>query len=246
MDRSSSKKLSSKEKKLKRKEELDRKKAIDEVIRMAYAKEDHLSEFPAFLTYQRSGLNLIMQPQSGETLPAPLKRYIQALLKENMEGPYGSEWPAEEKVKKREMVASEARYIIVRQLVEDPGKHDGLWRDGGDPVVSFVQFRFLIDEEIPVLYVYELQLEKCVQKKGLGKFLMQLLELVARKNNMKAVLLTVQKRNLAAMAFYSKLKYVVSSISPSRVDPLIGAEKNYEILCKTFDPEAKAKLEDAS
>ena len=62
---------------------------------------------------------------------------------------------------------------------------------------------------------------------------------------MKAVMLTVQKRNISAMNFYTrKLRYTISSISPSRVDPLIGAKKSYEILCETFDSEAKTKLEE--
>ncbi|KAI3771915.1 hypothetical protein L6452_03087 [Arctium lappa] len=42
------------------------------------------------------------------------------------------------------------------------------------------------------------------------------------------------------------IRYNVSSISPSKVYQLIGVighEKSYEILCKTFDHEAKAVLE---
>ena len=63
----------------------------------------------------------------------------------------------------------------------------------------------------------------------------QLIELIARKNHMKAVMLTVQKRNISAMNFYTrKLRYTISSISPSRVDPLIGAEKSYENFTRTL------------
>uniref|UniRef100_A0A0D9VLL9 N-alpha-acetyltransferase 40 n=1 Tax=Leersia perrieri TaxID=77586 RepID=A0A0D9VLL9_9ORYZ len=116
----------------------------------------------------------------------------------NMEEPYGIEWPSEEKVKRRQMVAPEARYIFV---------------------------------------------EPSAQGKGLGKFLMELIELIACKSQMGAVMLTVQKANNLAMAFYMKLRYVISSTSPSRVDPLIGLEKNYKILCKTFESEAKSKFE---
>lgn len=94
--------------------------------------------------------------------------------------------------------------------------------------------------------MYELQLGPHVQRKGLGKFLMQLIELIAHKNQMGAVVLTVQKENLLAMNFYmSKLRYTISTISPSRVDPLMGLERSYEILCKAFDHEAKAILEES-
>eukprot|EP00249_Psilotum_nudum_P022989 c28714_g1_i4 orf=637-1455(-) len=252
------KKLTGKEKKLKRKEELMKKKAVDEAVKAAYTKQDHLVDFPAFRNYDRNGLAVRLESSSGEHLSGSLKQYIQELLKINMEGPYGPDWSAEEKVKRREMVAVEACYIIVRKLNTNCPKggsqidvvkgqqnsHCGLWRDVGDPVVAFVQYRFLVEEELPVLYVYELQLEQCVQGRGLGKFLMQLLELIAHRNNMKSVMLTVQKRNTLAMNFYiRKLRYTISSVSPSRVDPVIAADKNYEILCKAFDPEAKSKLE---
>ncbi|XP_068663731.1 uncharacterized protein [Aristolochia californica] len=248
---------SSKEKKMKRKEVLGKKKAIDELIKSASAEKDHLVSFQPFRHYDRNGLSVYLESGSGDKLSSPIKQYIQKLLKVNMEGPYGSEWPTEEKVKRREMVATEARYVFVRESSkqsddEIPSKVEGkdshvLWMGEGDPLVGFVHYRFIVEEEIPVVYVYELQLESCVQGKGLGKFLMQLIELIARKNHMGAVMLTVQKTNQSAMNFYmNKLRYIVSIISPSRVDPLIGAEKSYEILCKAFDFEAKAKLEESN
>lgn len=65
---------------------------------------------------------------------------------------------------------------------------------------------------------------------------MQLVEVIAYENRMSAVMLTVQKGNKLAMDFYvSKLMYVVSSNSPSQM----GFDKNYEILCKPVDHEAK-------
>ncbi|OVA11599.1 hypothetical protein BVC80_961g6 [Macleaya cordata] len=97
-----------------------------------------------------------------------------------MEGLYGSEWPTEEKVKRGEMVAPEARYIFVRETgnasVDEisPKAEEELnctrWMGDGDPVVGFVQYRFIVEEEILVAYVYELQLEHHVQEKGLEKF----------------------------------------------------------------------------
>lgn len=108
-----------------------------------------------------------------------------------MEGPYGSEWPAEEKVKRREMVAPEAHYVFVRNTsnassgefltTSECEKTSASCVEERGPIVGFVHFRFVIEEELPVLYVYELQLEPRVQGKGLGKFLMQLIELIACK-----------------------------------------------------------------
>ncbi|KAL0917587.1 hypothetical protein M5K25_012660 [Dendrobium thyrsiflorum] len=242
----------SKDKKLKRKEVLEKKKVIEEIIKSASTVKDHLDSFLAFSHYDRNGLSVYLESGFGDQLSSSIKKYIQNLLKVNMEGPYGSDWPLEEKVKRREMVAAEARYIFVREssnVVHDDNylKEDGrmnCWTGDGDPLVGFMHYRFIVEEEIPVLYVYELQLESYAREKGLGKFLMQLIELIARKNQMGAVILTVQKANVLAMNFYtSRLRYVISAISPSKVDPLIGSEKSYEILCKTFNNEAEDKLE---
>ncbi|KAK6911458.1 GNAT domain, partial [Dillenia turbinata] len=230
---------------------LVKKKAIEEAI--ALANKDHLASFPSLRHYNRNGLSVYLESGCGDKLSSPLKHFIQSLLKINMEGSYGSEWPNEEKVKRREMVAPEARYIIVHdanatsnETLEMPekGSTHAWYINNNCPVVGFVHYRFTLEEELPVVYVYELQLQSHVQGKGLGKFLMQLIELIAQKSHMSAVMLTVQKANSLAMNFYlSKLSYNISAISPSRVDPLMGYEKNYEILCKTFDSEAKARLD---
>nr|GEU55306.1 N-alpha-acetyltransferase 40 [Tanacetum cinerariifolium] len=159
-----------------------------------------------------------------------------------MEGPFGAEWPEEEKEKRREMSSPEALYIFVYNASSTPDNAKA-------SMIGFVHYRFTTEEEIPVLYVYELQLEPAYQGKGLGKFLMQLVEQIACKNSMGAVVLTVQKQNTSAVNFYlNKLRYNISAISPSKVYQLmgiIGEEKSYEILCKTFDHEAKAVLEES-
>lgn len=108
-----------------------------------------------------------------------------------MEEPYGPEWPEEEKMKRREMVAAEALYVFVHEttslgvnstpLTLDYGAASEISERGKGSMIGFVHYRFLIEEELPVLYIYELQLEPCAQGKGLGKFLMQLIELIARK-----------------------------------------------------------------
>uniref|UniRef100_A0A0E0PLW9 N-alpha-acetyltransferase 40 n=2 Tax=Oryza rufipogon TaxID=4529 RepID=A0A0E0PLW9_ORYRU len=259
-------------KRLSRKEILGRKKAVKELIRKAVAMKDHLAQFPDFHKYQSNGLLVYLEYGYGNQLPLPTRKYIQNLLKVNMEGQYGPEWPSEEKVKRREMVAPEARYIFVRQSSNAITTQNIMKQDSRleftheacneDRLIGFVHYRFVLEEDVPVVYVYELQMESSAQGKGLGKFLMELVELIACKHGgssdfdsvymqsqMGAVMLTVQKANNLAMAFYKKLRYVISSTSPSRVDPLfpqIGLEKNYEILCKAFESEAKSILEEGN
>ncbi|ERE89703.1 N-alpha-acetyltransferase 40, NatD catalytic subunit-like protein [Cricetulus griseus] len=53
-----------------------------------------------------------------------------------------------------------------------------------------------------LLYCYEVQLESKVQRKGLGKFLIQILQLTANSTQMEKVTLTVFKRNPGAYQFF--------------------------------------------
>lgn len=222
---------------------MQKKKRIDELLKSAYSSDkDHLADFPHSRHYNKNGLSLSLESGRGDKLSSNLKQQIQKLLKVNMEGPYGAEWPTEEKIKRKEMTSPEALYIFVHNV-------ENTTDNSKESMIGFVQYRFTIEEEIPVLYVYELQLESAYQGKGLGRFLMLLIELIARKNGMGAVVLTVQKMNTSAMKFYlNKLRYNISAISPSKVyqmSGIIDQEKSYEILCKAFDHEAKAVLEES-
>jgi len=126
-----------------------------------------------------------------------------------MERHYGTEWPTEEKVKHREMVASDARYIFVYEVPTSSRNDEmGLIPMNGNvgEVVGFVQYRFILEEELPVLYVYELQLEQHVQGKGLGKFLMQLLELIARKVEDLILSLSVVYSYLSCVSKFQEIR----------------------------------------
>ena len=61
------------------------------------------------------------------------------------------------------MFDDRAWYLLARSTSsEDSGK-----------LLAFAHFRFDMDYDDEVLYVYEIQLEDCVKRKGLGKFMMQ-------------------------------------------------------------------------
>ena len=64
---------------------------------------------------------------------------------------------------RQEMFDDRAWYLTARSTrAEDAGK-----------LLAFAHFRFDMDYDDEVLYVYEIQLEDCVKRKGLGKFMMQ-------------------------------------------------------------------------
>ena len=110
--------------------------------------------------------------------------------------------------------------------------------DGKEVPVGYSHFRFEYEEdkECNALYMWEIQLEKRVQRKGLGRFLVQILELLAIKHKMPYVMLTVFHINTDALAFYKKLNYEIDSTSPSKDVNYVFSEQGYdfEVLSKSF------------
>ena len=153
------------------------------------------------------------------------KTWMFDLVRDNMKEMYiDARWGWDDGEKKRELLDEAARYIIAR--------------DGSGTPVAFAHYRLMVEGYHEVLYVYELQLVEGARRKGLGKRFMQLLELVALRETMKWVMLTVFTGNEAGMAFYTdKMKYVIDEISPSRND--VAREYTYEIMSKCMDPELR-------
>eukprot|EP01119_Soliformovum_irregulare_P009538 TRINITY_DN2294_c0_g1_i1.p1 TRINITY_DN2294_c0_g1~~TRINITY_DN2294_c0_g1_i1.p1 ORF type:complete len:146 (-),score=50.62 TRINITY_DN2294_c0_g1_i1:17-454(-) len=143
-----------------------------------------------------------------------------------MEQMYKESWGWDDAAKKRELKAENARYIIIHE------------KESRRPM-GFVHFQFSMEESMDrpdreTLYCWEIQLEEDVRGKGLGKFLMQLLELIGRKQEMQCIMLTCPKSNPRAIQFYkSKLGFTLDPISPTEMD---AHHVTYEILSKSFPP----------
>lgn len=78
--------------------------------------------------------------------------------------------------------------------------------------VAFCAFRFEDDGEkdAPITYLYEIQLSEEVRRKGLGKWMVQAIELLSLKYKMEHLMLTVFKENDAAINFYAGLRYIIA------------------------------------
>ncbi|CAE7379280.1 NAA40 [Symbiodinium microadriaticum] len=102
------------------------------------------------------------------------------LTKTHMESVYdasGYGWDDDDK--KKELSEQGARFLIVRERAEEgcpPGPGEVMDTMAGDPC----------------LYVWDVQLEEGVQRKGLGKHLMMILELIARREKMEQLCVPVQ------------------------------------------------------
>ncbi|RIA97944.1 acyl-CoA N-acyltransferase [Glomus cerebriforme] len=163
------------------------------------------------------------------TLPAALKEWTFDLLKSNMKNLYKYSnigWNVKEK--RKVMNDKNSRYLIAL--------------NNGNPI-GFVMFQFTWeetmaedDEEIEVIYCYEIQLAEAARRKGLGTFLMRTLEKIGKNWKMKKLMLTTIIKNKAANNFYiNRLGYQIDEISPSKVlQPEEAKDYDYEILSKSL------------
>lgn len=161
------------------------------------------------------------------------------LFEENMGDFYrASTWGLDMEEKRKELTHDDARFLIV---LEDDNECDAkVSEDSANPkVLGFAHFRYEEDDEddptAPVSYLYELQIQSTQQKAGVGKRLMNIIELLAMKSKMHKVMLTVFKDNVKAMGFYlNKMKYEVDECSPSNFEGEENIHCDYEILSKAL------------
>ncbi|NXA44163.1 NAA40 acetyltransferase, partial [Eudromia elegans] len=155
-----------KEKKQKRLEERAAMDAVCAKVDAANKLEDPLEAFPVFKRYDRNGLHVSIECARGSRLDRATVDWAFELTKANMQTLYEqSEWGWKDREKREELTDDRAWYLLARD-------------DGAGPV-AFSHFRFDVECGDEVLYCYEVQLESRVRRKGLGKFLLQILQLVA-------------------------------------------------------------------
>ncbi|ELT91870.1 hypothetical protein CAPTEDRAFT_94915, partial [Capitella teleta] len=160
--------------------------------------EDPLAVLAPFKKYERNGLNVNISCMRATSMPDDLFEWCFKLVRDNMQSLYEqSDWGWEDEQKKAEMREDAAWFLIARE-------------NQNNSPVACVHFRFDMDNDDHVVYCYEVQLIKSYRRKGLGKFLMQILELLAHKNGMCKVMLTAFKHNQNAQDFFmKKLKSVL-------------------------------------
>jgi len=186
-----------------------------------------VEEFAPFAKFNRNGLDLEIKQYargSGETsqVPKDIMNYCVNLTETNMQQLYeDAGWGWNQLKKRRELEDEEARLLVASD------------KTTGEPV-GFMHFRFLREDDATVLYVYELQVDQeKAGRKGLGKHMMVLVELAARKWGLDWCMLTVLDCNKKAQAFYGKLNYTIDETSP-QMDVFEGesGETAYVILSK--------------
>jgi len=168
-------------------------KIIDlDVVNEANSQINPFDQLPSFRSFSRNGLSVNFTCNNVASLDKPTIEWAFDLLSRNMQSLYEtSAWGWNKKEKFNEMTEDNARYLIAYDASEKP--------------VAFSHFRFDMDYDIPVLYCYEMQLEVECRRKGLGRFMLQILELLAFKANLTKVVLTVFLHNPDSIKFFKSL-----------------------------------------
>ena len=103
-------------------------------------------------------------------------------------------------------------------------------------VEGFLSFMLTHEDDIPVIYVYEIHVEEKLRGRGVGGMLMAVMEGVGRRAGVEKAMLTVFTRNKAARGWYEGLGWGVDGCSPGMKRLRGGRRKEpeYVILSKAL------------
>lgn len=229
-----SKTSKSKEKKAMRKEHLAKLGAAQQLLNKANdPNNQHLDNFPPFKKFSRNGYDLSIECKHTDKLDTESFDAIFKILETNMKPEYEAcDWGWNEKEKIAEFKEKDPWFLIARDTTTNV-------------IGAFAHFKFDFDEEIEVLYCYEVQVADEFRSRGIGKFLMQILELIGAKASMQKIMITVFKHNNRAVHFFADiLKYKDDETSPKFMDPIAGVEEEeycYDIMSKPLKKAAPTK-----
>ena len=216
---------------------------------------------PMFTSFCRNGVDAALEFATSATLTEADRASIHAMLDENMAPVYGSEgWTDAKSEKVKQLEEPETRLLLLRanapaspatSPASSPTK-EGAKEDltpekapsKSAELLGFLHFRFEIRENAMLLGVHDLQVQKETQRKGVGKFLMMLSEMIAKRAGMGGAIASCQRANLDAMAFFKGIKYGLDAISPVNIHPTAEDDAyNYELVSKVWDSDARQALD---
>ena len=132
--------------------------------------------------------------------------------------------------KRQEMADPDMKYLLL--TTSDGPNSTAAYRVGG-----FLSFMLTREDELPVIYCYEIHLWPSLQGRGIGKKLMHLMEDVGQRAGVQGSMLTVFTNNEIAKKMYERMGYGVhdSSPSPRRLRRGRTKEPDYQILWKSLE-----------
>jgi len=196
-------------------------------VKLANEVEDPLGNLPKpFSVFNKNGLDLTLETVRAPDIEEKTLAWAFDTVKNTMKPLYDDaykndpdmeeEFGWKENEKKTEMREDLAWYLIART------------KEG--TAVAFSHFRFDMDYDDEVVYCYELQVEQAFRRKGLGRFMMKVLEMLTIKADMLKLMCTIFKHDKPMVEFFRKaLKFEMDETS--FIDTA-QEQFEYEILCR--------------
>jgi GNAT superfamily N-acetyltransferase len=181
--------------------------------------EDVLSEAPFFKSFK--GRDLRATLVAARKCPEEFLDSAFQLVETHMKAIYEDTWGWKPEAKEAELSAEAARFIFA--FVEEQPYP-----------IAFIHYQFELTKAELSSVVYDIHVGEAFQRKGLGKFMLQALEIVSLRLKLDSVQVTLFKANAAGRQFFRKMKYTLHSMSPALVDPESEHEYNHEILFKSL------------
>ena len=172
-----------------------------------------------------SALDARVEQYGGSAAPSWLVQAALRLLRRNLDA-FGAVDCAE---KRRELTHARTRTVAVVR---------------GRTLLAYASYRLVVEETVRVAYLYELHVDACARRSGLGRALVAVVEDAGRRGGARGLMLTVQLANTDAIRFYTRgLGLAVSPISPSACAPAhIARACDYELLQRIWDDRAEKTL----
>eukprot|EP01046_Picozoa_sp_COSAG06_P014203 COSAG06_NODE_874_length_11831_cov_217.383396_7_plen_611_part_00 len=155
---------------------------------------------PALLAYNKNELDVSIKFFTGSTLTKELRQFMFRLARKNTKAisdASGYGWDDDEY--KEALKAPEERYLVAFAAETE---------SAAAAPVGFMDFQFVLQgvlvdemEGDTCLLVQDLQLQKAVQRKGLGRHMLSLAQLIAKKQGMSTIATKVFVNDKAAQAF---------------------------------------------
>ncbi|EFQ99818.1 hypothetical protein MGYG_02830 [Nannizzia gypsea CBS 118893] len=194
--------------------------ALDLTIRIPARCSDDIPGEPGHITYS-------VQFYSAASMPEPYMNACYDLIYLTSSAAYKQSacgWSARKK--RQEMKLLDMRYMV---LVAKKN-HEAEGSLAMPTVGGFLSFMATDEDEIQVLYCYEVHLAPEVQHKGVGKHLLRIFEDIGKNIGLRKGMLTVFKSNKSAIRFYERLGFTEDENSPKPVKLRNGRVKEYDYM----------------
>jgi len=212
-----------------------------ETLRLAMAAEDPLAALPgAFTAFNRNGVSGAFEHHRGDALPPADLSTLNRMMRAH--GADGG--------RQRQLAEDDARLLLLRVSSGDgaaaappspaasPVKEKEEEKETEElkpgSIAAFAHYRFVVQDDALLLRIHELHVDPAARRKGVGKMVTMLCEMLAKKAGMGGAVLSLPREASDALAFFTAIKFAVDPLSPSRIDPTSEQEKP-EIYSKLWD-----------